>query len=595
MLIGAASNLGLRARRTMSKLILPISLFVVLNSVVIHSQYGDIRSITQPVSLSGDALFGVRVFANLEQYGSWSGSHHLGWPEGQNLWDYPPVADLGNMGISYLLVAVIGNAITAINVLYLLGFNLQLVAGYVGVRILGKNRWIAWCSGFVFALAPYHFDRGIAHLYLSNYAILILVLCFVMAELKSSRERAFETAARYCQEERLRCWFVLGLASSAFGVYYALFSAIIFSTAIILLILTRAETRRIAIGLSGLTTGVVTQVGVVRLMQSGGVTTPIRQVWESDLYSLKPILLLTPSPWSQFEKLASVKGMIDSAIQFPGEPTASLGILLSVSLLFGTLKAIWIVGFRRANTNPTFAVSSADTTALVVFPVALAVVMISFAVSGGAASYISLIGLEEFRVWSRSSIVLTSIAVVLLAGFLDDLRLNVYKMRSVAVATLVMIMAIGLAELVFVQRNEALRSQTQLDAYMAQSAVYDLEKELAAGAILQLPMVPFPESPPVNDMTDYAHFLPTLYTTNYSWSYGNVRYSGNDVPCDTIDLNIAECVLEFQYQAIWIDGAGFDDGGAAIRSGLVTEFERMEIQTLTRSPNERYSYILLQR
>ena len=572
-----------------------ISLFtlVILNVIVVRSQFGSLGSISEPISLRGDALFGLRVFTNLERYGSWSGGSYLGWPEGQNLWDYPPVGDLGNIAISYALVTMLGNAVTAYNVFYLLGFNLQYVVTLLGLKALGYRTWVAATCSIAFALAPYHFDRGVGHLYLSNYAVIMLVVCLAIAELRalSSSGSAKPTSAGS------KIWYLkwagAGLVASMFGIYYALFSGVIFVTLMAFLALKGLRSRRVAVGVSTLAAGVLGQVVLVRVRQSGELATPARQLWESDLYSLKPVFLLTPSQWSEIEFFANVRGEVAQAIQFPGEAASSLGIVLSLATLYGISRGL--LRFRPVDQNPnakSLRNGARRNLELGIVILIMAVFMV-LSMSGGGGAYLSLLGLEEFRVWARASIVFAALATVLLALLFEELERNFSRLPTLALSSLLLLIGVGMAELALVRGNEALSDQAATDADSARSAAAELERDLSSGSVLQLPLVPFPESPPIEKMTDYSHFLPTLYTDKFAWSYGNIRYRGRTLPCAPPDSELANCAVDKGYKAIWIDRLAYQDGAESLIAQLINEFEALGARTITRTPNERYAYIVI--
>ncbi len=47
--------------------------------------------------------------------------------------------------------------------------------------------------------------------------------------------------------------------------------------------------------------------------------------------------------------------------------------------------------------------------------------------------------------------------------------------------------------------------------------------------IFQLPYVPFPQSPPINNMIEFSHLRGYLHSNNLRWSYGAMKgRSGDD-------------------------------------------------------------------
>jgi phosphoglycerol transferase len=94
--------------------------------------------------------------------------------------------------------------------------------------------------------------------------------------------------------------------------------------------------------------------------------------------------------------------------------------------------------------------------------------------------------------------------------------------------------------------------------------------------IFQLPMVPFPENPPVVNMSDYEHLRGYLHSETLRWSYGGVKGRKafewqQSLPGESQSL--VESLRKKDFRAIWIDRRGYADQGESImvelaKSGL---------------------------
>jgi phosphoglycerol transferase len=84
--------------------------------------------------------------------------------------------------------------------------------------------------------------------------------------------------------------------------------------------------------------------------------------------------------------------------------------------------------------------------------------------------------------------------------------------------------------------------------------------------IFQLPIVPFPENPPVVNMADYEHLRGHFHSSTLRWSYGCVKGRSGDwqssLPTDT-KLLIAKLRI-LRFQAVWVDRKGYEDNGASL-------------------------------
>lgn len=565
----------------------------LLNFVVIWSQFGGLSRLSSPISVRGDALFALRVFANLALDGSWSANGVLGWPAGQNLWDYPPVGDLGNILLSHSLVGLLGDPVRAMNIFFLAGFGLQYSVTFVGLKTLSCRPWVGSLCGVIFALLPYHFDRGVGHLFLSNYAFIMLVVTAAVRSPQLERLEFRHASRKYLPNARLLLWLALGLTASAFGVYYAVFSVVVLLTASLWLTLYSYSPRTLLVAISGVVIGLLCQVLLVKSRQSIELSRPIRQAWESDLYALKPSHLFTPSPWSTVSTLDSLRPGLLQTVQFQAEGTAALGTLLSAVVLIAFAQVV-VLKKRRSRVGRAGQCSSGD---LPSRPQVLALVLllsvVAASVSGGVGSYLSYAGLAELRVWSRASVVVAAISVVLLGLTLENFARS-WALISPLKATAVMVsVGIGAFELISVRSNAEIRSQSSVEIQLAKVAVDELKSSRSSGRVLQLPAVSFPEVPPVHMMTDYSHFLPTLFSSDFQWSYGNVRYSGLTNPCEGREIDIGACAITSGYDVIWIDRSAFVDGGDAIIAQITHELRDLRMEFGLGTPNSRYAFFAL--
>ena len=84
--------------------------------------------------------------------------------------------------------------------------------------------------------------------------------------------------------------------------------------------------------------------------------------------------------------------------------------------------------------------------------------------------------------------------------------------------------------------------------------------------VFQLPYVPFPENPPVNQMVDYDHFRAYLHSKNIHWSYGAMKGREGDFWQKEItskSLNDMVNNLSFAgFDGLYVDSYGYADKGS---------------------------------
>ena len=118
-----------------------------------------------------------------------------------------------------------------------------------------------------------------------------------------------------------------------------------------------------------------------------------------------------------------------------------------------------------------------------------------------------------------------------------------------------------------------------------------LERRLPTGAALfQLPVVPFPETPPINGMIDYDEFLPYLWSSGLRWSYGSIKGRPEadwqqKVSSDDPGPAVAGLV-GLGFSGIVVDTAGYADGGTAVTARLTETLGPPEIT----SPGGRWKF-----
>jgi phosphoglycerol transferase len=129
---------------------------------------------------------------------------------------------------------LIGHAVAdwaiVLNIYYLLTFPLAAVTALALFRHLGLSRLMALGLSLVFALQPYHFDRGQGHLMLAAYWHVPLMALGVFWLLRPAGLRDAEGVPLW-RSWRCRLAFLFALLGVLGGHYYAFFSCLFYVTA----------------------------------------------------------------------------------------------------------------------------------------------------------------------------------------------------------------------------------------------------------------------------------------------------------------------------------------------------------------------------
>jgi phosphoglycerol transferase len=184
------------------------------------------------------------------------------------------------------------------------------------------------------------------------------------------------------------------------------------------------------------------------------------------------------------------------------------------------------------------------------------------------------IGFSQIRAYNRIVVYIAFFAFLGVCVLFDTALKKVPKDSRLIVAVLAaaVVLIVGIAD----QTTPAMvPSYDEIKAAWQSNGefVTSLETGVQDGAqVLQLPYVPFPENPPVFQMTDYDHFRPYLQSSKIHWSYGAVRgreaAAWNEqvsaLPAD----KLVAAARNKGFVGVWVDRAGYQDQGTEIMRSL---------------------------
>jgi phosphoglycerol transferase len=205
---------------------------------------------------------------------------------------------------------------------------------------------------------------------------------------------------------------------------------------------------------------------------------------------------------------------------------------------------------------------------------------------------LGLLGFAQVRTWDRIVTFLAFFALLVCAIWFERLgeRIRRRVRRPAPAVALLTVAVAGLALWDTVPPSQ--RDYPALTASWVsdQRFVDAIEQRMPDGAaIFQLPIVPFPENPPVVRMVDYDQYRGYIHDDgSLRWSYGGVK--GRPIADwqvalrDRIDpVKALPALLGLGYDGVWVDTFGYADGGADIRAKLARVTRAKPLQ----SPNGR--------
>lgn len=417
------------------------------------------------------------------------------WP----MWDEPLVYGLG------LLARAVG-LLRAANLAVVIGYVLTGLAFYACCRMMRFQREWSFVAAVLFAFSFYHAFRNLHHL-LNVYSFTIpfaLLVCWWVAF--SRRLQLWDWRGRVC----LGTAFVIGLSSPYNLNMFAQFLCL--ATGVQLLGKRRKPNLQIAFVAFAamiacfLLTNLDTFLHQARHGKNPEAMS--RGYYETELFALKPIELAIPPTAHKLTALAKVGSAYFREAWIRGEVFSPyLGVIALGSLIWLGAEAVLILLKRRKSPRrfPVYA------------PMVLWVMM--YSVVGGLNCFIGIAGLPLFRGTNRYSIFISALVLMFLASRLTRLSRNWRPALKYSVATTLLLA--GLFDQLPLRTSSA---QTQFIARLVsadRSFAKAMEEKLPPGAmVFQLPVMPFPESTPVNNLQAYELLRPFFYTKTLRFSFG---------------------------------------------------------------------------
>ena len=514
-----------------------------------------------PILYSGDGLLTLNGLRNM-RFGNWYWStKNLGAPYGQDLHDFPAVAENLHLVLLWCGVKILRDEVLTYNLFFFGTYFFTTACGFIGARILRLNRPTAVLVGVVYSFLPFHFQHGPGHLYLSAYWAIPLWASFLVRELIGDSMSPYNRSSFrnwICSPSTILV-IAISLIAATTGLYYAFFFLILAT----FILLVRRVTQSVSfewvpLALSVFLTTVIMAlqyfpVWLYQRQNGSNLSIVKRSIAEVEYYSLKISNLLLPINGHRIQLLAELRAKANP-VYLIGEGADALGLFGSI----GLLALLFILIFRSPGSRNSLL------KALAVFT--LMALLISTV--GGFAQFVSAFGFTQLRVWSRMSVVIAFAAITCTAVLLD--RLLRSRNRRIVLCSMLVIGSIALLDT---------NPGNQLPSYKVTARAWEHDRNIVAqvsasfgydAMIFQLPIIPFPENPPVVRMSDYEHLKGYLHSPAIRWSYGGVKGRNGDWQkslSDDPELLVSK-LNQLHFQAIWINRNGYEDRGALLLSQL---------------------------
>ena len=533
-----------------------------------------------PFEPHGDGLLHAMMVKVIGETGWIWGTSSLGVPGSLEMLAFPAFDTLGVLLIR-IIALFLDDHFLILNLTFILSFPLVALAGLWSARRLGLSWPSSTLVAILFALLPYHFRRGVGHLFLSLYMVVPLISMVAIRlamgwDHRSTRDHAPGTAAV----------FLIALLTGLSGVYYPFFGCAFLLLAIVIRYGTTRKISRVVPAILVLFVVVMTVVlAMSPAMIHGRTHDSIDVIWrepsDAERFGMKIAQLVLPITDHRVGELEDVKGEYNDGPLNNENDISSLGLVATVGFLF----LLWVA--LRSPWSPQRDPLIGLLSAMNLWAVLIGTI-------GGLGSLFALFVSPNIRAYNRISVFIAFFSLIAIGILIDRLRQsNRSGVRKLVLPLVVLLIIAGSLDqtnsnFTHFDENEEAKSFARFGER--------IEEILPAGSnVLQLPYFPFPENGPVHRINDYEHFRPYLFTSGLSWSYGAIKGQYSDLWQQNLVSQPIQRMLEGAalagFDAIYIDREGFPDRAENLISSLD---ESVPEEPLT-SQNGRFSIYPLKR
>jgi phosphoglycerol transferase len=523
--------------------------------------------LTVPLGVASDNNFSQALVANFVRDGHYYVDPLLGAPGEQELYDYP-LPHWAHLILFSIVRLFTHNPGLAINLVFFASYPLVALTSLYAFRRLGISTGLAIAGAILYAFIPFHQRRNEGHLILSFYYLVPLMAMVAVwtsmgHELFRFAKEDTNTDGPWITRDGLVAILVCILCGWD-NPYYAFFGAALLGVGGLLGWLRHNNWRTLlaAVVLIGVLTAslfIGLFPNILYVHQNGRVTVAQRFPVESEVYALTLIQLLAPVTDHRVPALANWKNRFSAqAVLVNENETAALGVVGAAGLL-----ALLVCLFVRRCPEVLYSISVMN-----LFCILLGTI-------GGFGAVFSFLITPQLRCFNRISVYISFFciaAVLLLLDLLAAKWSDQARRPAVLLIFPSLLLLIGVPDQV---PRGMMSSRQQVETQYRQDAHFVRQIEASVpphSMIFQLPYFPFPETPPIRDMTDYDEMKGYLHSGSLRWSYGAMKGRDTDrwlagVSGQPVE-RMLHSVASAGFAGIYIDRYGYADRATALESQL---------------------------
>lgn len=567
-----------------------------------------------PINAHDDARLITNLVKNTADQGWWTTNPDLGYPVGQQLYDFPHGGETWQLVIIRIISVFTKSPGLIMNTYFFVGIGVAALAAYLALRHLRFGVGVSLVASTALTWLPFRLGHSQWHLFRTSFwwvPLAIVVVLWVihwrerfLKDPDPAPREGWRATLTWTVRHNLRVRRVVlfGLMVLVLGMSETMttaFTLTLLALTGLLGALRRREPATLLVhGLAIAAIGFVFFVGMassLRFFATHGTNPDAgrRVVVEQELYGLKLSDMLLPDP-SHRDLLGIGLGdwsrEIRDATRIPSEGGQSIGLLGAAGFVGAVIHALthgW--GRPRRDLRPLHDRASLRDDVSLIATLGFLVATIS-----GGAIFLSLMGFSQVRVWNRMSLLIGFCSLIFALTWLEAgwtrLRERVpspsggrpWPRVLAGVAAVGVLLAFvmwdgshvqfrppgGKFGLSYEKNDEEWRADADYAARIDE-AMPD------GSAVFQFPIIRFPEAPPPGQMKDYDHLRAWVHLPpdKLKWSYGAMKGR----PDGDWQLAIRERIGEegslpllvgLGFDGIWVDTWGYDDYGLRVRTAF---------------------------
>jgi len=477
-----------------------------------------------------DTLLYLFIIKSIVSHGWILSNPDVGMPNLSSIYslnNHPQHSEFFNLVIVKFLNLFTDNIFLIANLFFLLTFFMISMCCFIALRAYRISIFTSFLIAILYGFLPYHFERNLWHLFLSNYAIIplsSLIIIWIYEE--KIKIIGLNNTKKYCLT--LNKYSYLSLLIVVFsclnGLYYACFGIMAIGLSYILFSLKKGNffNRNLVnilffTVISSIVTFYLNIPSIVIFYINNAL--PYRGYSESYIFGLKLINLFLPIENHYFEFLAKIKIFFKDVVDHEEENSStSLGILGATGFLFSLL---WLL-LKNNNsfyykTIKKFFLKEEDCDKIS-FLASLNFLSILFMSAGGGLIMFIFLGFPFLRSYARFVVFIAFFSFTIIAIIFDKIiahkffkTTNKSKLFVFIICVLAFIDQVGVLSANIIHPLE-LSEQYKND----RDFVEEIEKSLPINSsVFVLPFFGYPEE--ANDLQ--RGLIGYLYSKKLKWSY----------------------------------------------------------------------------